>query len=104
MTDGPNWLPMEKQEAKDKYGCEILIDNGNLNQVSTKDAPNDAKIVEYEFEGNICYDLTRSQKDVNIFNMYYDKFGSVKGIRFGCGTYNPKLWGTKQPPENKKRK
>ena len=104
MTDGPNWLPMEKQEAKDKYGCEILVDNGNLNQVSTKDAPNDAKIIEYEFQGNICYDLTRSQKDVNIFNMYYDKFGSVKAIRFGCGTYNPKLWGAKQPPENKKRK
>ena len=103
MTDGPNWLPMEKEESKSKYGCEILIDNGNLNQVSTRDAPNDAKIVEYEFQGKTCYDLTRSQKDVNIFDMYYDKFGAVKAIKFGYGTHNPKLWGENNSEKKKKK-
>ena len=63
-----------------------MIENGTLEQVRTKDCPNDARIVKYEVDGEIRYDLTRSQKAVNIFDMYYDKFGKgVKDIQYGEG-------------------
>jgi len=99
-----NWTAAEKESTNEIYGCHILIDGGSYKDVCTKDAPNDAKIVTYEVDGKVCYDLTRSQKDVNLFDMYWDKFGKgLKSISFGHGTANPKTWGLKGP-ENKKRK
>jgi len=48
--------------------------------------------------------LTRSQKAVNIFDMYYDKFGKgLKNIDYGEGRHNPKLWGLKAPQTKKKK-
>ena len=45
------WTPSEKESLKEQYGCEILVENGSLDEVSTSDAPSDAWIVTYE---NIC--------------------------------------------------
>ena len=99
-----SWTQSEKDNSKKLYGVEIMIENGTLEQVKTKDCPNDARIVTYEVDGEIRYDLTRSQKAVNIFDMYYDKFGKgVKDIEYGQGKINPKLWGYKAP-QNKKKK
>ena len=99
-----HWTPAEKESSKAKYGCEILIQNGSYEDVCTKDAPNDARIVKYVVEGEICYDLTRGNKMSNIFDMYWDKFREgIKSIKFGHGKISPKLWGYKSP-EKKKRK
>jgi len=99
-----NWTPAEKENSKQKDGCEILVENGTWEQVCTKEAPNDARIVKYEVDGQICYDLTRANKQVDIFDMYWDKFREgVKSIEFGHGRISPKLWGYKSP-EKKKRK
>ena len=100
-----SWSQSEKDNSRSKYSCEILIENGSQEQIKTKDAPNDARIITYVVDGETRYDLTRSQKAVNIFDMYYDKFGkgSIKHIGYGYGTINPKLWGYKAP-ETKKRK
>ena len=51
-------------------------------------------------------DLTRCRKVVNLFDLYYDKYGpgAIKKIDFGFGTVNPKLWGYKAPSDKKKRK
>ena len=99
-----NWSPTEKENSKRKYGCEILVENGTWEQVCTKDAPNDARIVKYEVDGEIYFDLTRSAKQVNVFDMYWDKFREgLKSIEYGHGRINPKLWGY-QAPESKKRK
>jgi len=99
-----SWSQSEKDNSKKLYGVEIMIENGTLEQVKTKECPNDAKIVVYEVENEIRYDLTRGQKVVNIFDMYYDKFkGGLKDIQFGEGRHNPKLWGV-QPPKPKKKK
>ena len=71
-------------------------------KLRTKDCPNDARIVTYEVDGEVRYDLTRSQKAVNIFDMYYDKFGKgLKNIDYGEGRHNPKLWGLKAPHNQK---
>ena len=99
-----SWTSLEKENSRKKYGCDIMIENGSWEQVNTKECPNDARIVTYEVDGEVRYDLTRSQKAVNIFNMYWDKFREgLKSIEYGQGNYNPKLWGAK-PPETKKRK
>lgn len=98
-----HWTSVEKETCKSRYGCDILIENGSYADVCTKDAPNDAYIVKYVVDDNICYDLTRGTR-VRLFDMYWDKFrGNLKHIDFGYGRVNPKLWGYKSP-EKKKRK
>ena len=99
-----SWTPSEKENSKSVYGCDILIENGTWEQVSTKDCPYDAMIITYVVDGETRYDLTRSQKAVNIFDMYYDKFGKgLKNIDYGEGRHNPKLWGLKAPQTKKKK-
>jgi len=99
-----HWTPAEKELLKQRYSCEILISDGTMEQVSIKDVPNDAFIVTYVVDEVTHYDLTRCQKQVRIFDMYYDKFGSgLKSIDFGKGTANPKTWGN-PPPKTKKKK
>ena len=83
------WSKKEKEESKEKYGCEIVIENGSLNEVMTIDAPSDAWIVTYEVEGEVHRDLTRGTR-VKLFDMYYDKFKmGVKIIDYGKGTIKP---------------
>lgn len=99
-----SWTASEREGSRKRYGCEIMIENGTWEQVNTKECPNDARIVKYELDGQIRYDLTRGQKTVSIFNMYWDKFREgLKSIEYGQGSYNPKLWGTPSS-ETKKRK
>lgn len=99
-----SWSQSEKDSSKQKYGCEIMIENGTWDEVSTKECPNDARIVTYEVDNETRYDLTRSAKASNIFDMYYDKFGQgVKNIEYGQGRINPKLWGYQSPKPKKKK-
>ena len=99
-----SWTTSEKENSKQKYGVEIMIANGTWEQVNTKECPNDARIVTYVVDGETRYDLTRSQKAVSIFDMYWDKYKhDLKSIDFGHGNISPKLWGNK-PKKDKKRK
>ena len=100
------WTPSEKESLKEQYGCEILIENGSLDEVSTSDAPSDAWIVTYEIDGTVHRDLTRGTR-VKLFDMYYDKFKmGIKIIDYGKGTIKPALWGyqSETAPKKKKRK
>ena len=49
-------------------------------------------------------DVTRSSKQVNIFDMYYDKYGNVQKIEYGHGSVNPSQWGYKPATKKKRRK
>ena len=64
------WTPSEKESLKEQYGCEILIENGSLDEVNTTDAPSDAWIITYEIDGTVYRDLTRGTR-VKLFDMYY---------------------------------
>ena len=100
------WTPSEKESLKEQYGCEILVENGSLDEVSTSDAPSDAWIVTYELDGTVHRDLTRGTR-VKLFDMYYDKFNmGIKIIDYGKGTIKPALWGYNNTtaPKKKKRK
>lgn len=88
-----------------EYGCEILLENTTVDKAKDSSFPNDAYLIWYVVDGQECIDLTRCHKRVNLFDMYYDKYGpgAIQKIDFGYGRVNPKLWGYKQP-EKKKRK
>ena len=95
----------EKIILPHEYGCEILLEKTTLDKVKDPSFPNDAYLIWYVEEEKTYMDLTRCTKRVNLFDMYYDKYGpgSVKKIDFGYGRVNPKLWGY-QKPEKKKKK
>ena len=100
------WTTTEKETSRETYGCEILVENGSLDEVMTTDAPSDAWIVTYEIDGTAHRDLTRGTR-VKLFDMYYDKFKMcVKIIDYGKGTIKPALWGYNNTtaPKKKKRK
>ena len=99
------WTSTEKESLKETYGTEILVENGSPTDMMTKEAPTDASIVTYMVDGKEHQDLTRGSR-VKLFDMYYDKFTSVKRIDYGQGMIKPSLWGYsgEAAPKKKKRK
>ena len=104
-------LEEEKTEVQESiinpadYSCQILQEKTTLEAANDKSLPNDARLIWYVVDGVEHIDLTRCRKTVELFDMYFDKYGkgAVQKIDFGYGTMNPKLWGNK-PKETKKRK
>ena len=102
--------PPKKPEEKfdpSAYSCEILQDKTTHEKPNDRKLPSDAFNVTYVVEGETRLDVTRSSKMVNVFDMYYDRYGkgSVQKIDFGHGTVNPGQWGYKAPVKKvKKRK
>ena len=100
------WTTEEAGNIKSVYGCEMLVENGSLQDVNSAEFPTDAYIIKYVIDDQVKYDLTRGTK-TNIFDMYYDKFKQgLKDIQYGQGNISPKMWGyrSKQAPQRKKRK
>ena len=100
----------EKKEEENKidpsdYSCLILLENTTLEKANDKSLPTDGFLVWYNVDGNELLDVTRSGKQVNVFDLYYDKYGKeLKRIEWGFGTINPSQWGYKQPDKKKNRK
>ena len=104
MTTTTEKKPESKIKAAD-YSCEILLEKTTEDKATDRSFPTDAYIVRYVENGTEHLDVTRCYKMVNIFDMYYDKYGkdSIKAIEFGHGTTKPSQYGYKSP-EKKKRK
>ena len=101
--------PPKKPEPKfdpSEYSCEILQEKTTQEKANDRKLPSDAFNVTYIVEGETRLDVTRSGKMVNIFDMYYDRYGkgSVQKIDYGHGTVNPSQWGYKAPEKKRKRK
>ena len=94
----------EKIKASD-YSCEVLLEKTTQDKSKDKSLPSDAFNVTYFVDGEERLDVTRSGKQSNVFDFYYDKYGkdSIKAIDWGFGTVNPSQFGFK-PPQKKKRK
>ncbi len=103
-----------EKEKKDKensfnpsdYSCEVLLEKTTKDKAEDKKFPSDAYIVKYICEGTECMDVTRSGKQSNVFDFYYDKYGkgALQAIEWGYGTVNPSQYGYKQPEKKKRRK
>ena len=101
--------PPKKPEPKfdpSEYSCEILQEKTTPEKANDRKLPSDAFNVTYIVDGETRLDVTRSGKMVNIFDMYYDRYGkgSVQKIDYGHGTVNPSQWGYKVPEKKRKRK
>ena len=96
--------PEDKFKPSD-YWCEIILEKTTREKAEDKRLPTDAFNVTYMVEGTEHLDVTRSEKMMNVFDMYYDRYGkdAVQKIDYGAGSVRPNLWGVK-PPEKKKRR
>ena len=88
------------------YSCEIILEKTTYDKANDRKLPTDAFNVTYVVEGETLLDVTRSEKMMNIFDMYYDRYGkdSVQKIDYGAGSVRPNLWGIKAPQKKKRRK
>ena len=86
------------------YACEIILSKTSIDKAKDKKLPSDAFIVYYDAENREYIDVTRSGKQSNVFDMYYDKYREgLKKIEWGYGTVNPSQFGYKKP-EKRRRK
>ena len=97
--------PKQIENNTAQYSCQIVLEKTTLEKAQDKQLPSDAFNITYVVEGKEYLDVVRSEKMMNVFDRYYDKYGpdSVKAIDYGYGTIRPNLWNVK-PPERKKRK
>jgi hypothetical protein len=99
-----SWTAQEKEQSRSLYGCEIIQENCNQDDAKNSNLPSDSFLVTYVHNYKVHYDIIRSIKISNIFDMYYDKFGkNLQSIEYTQGRINPKVWRFKAP-EKKKRK
>lgn len=94
----------QKQILPKEYGCEIVLEKTTLDEVKNPSFPTDAYLIWYMIDNVEYLDLTRCSKKTNLFDMYYDKYGSgsIMKIDFGYGKKNPKFWGEKITEKKKK--
>ncbi len=98
------WSKEEKDSIKEKYGCEIIIEDGSFDDVKTKKAPTDSYIIKYVHEDKVRFDLSRGTR-IKLFDMYWDKFKEgLQTIDYGKGSIKPNLWGYKSPQQQKKKR
>jgi hypothetical protein len=83
---------------------KILHQNCDPELANDKSLPYTAYLVTYEIDGAIAYDLVIPEKQLEIFDYYWDRYREgLKGWKQSEGRVNPKLWGN-QVKESKKRK
>ena len=94
----------EEKKLIGTYGCQLIYEDATQEQLVDRKVPTDTMIVTYKKEEKVHRDLCRGSK-INIFDLYYDKFGkgSLVSIDWGHGTVKPSQWGYK-PPEKKRKK
>jgi hypothetical protein len=82
----------------------ILHQNCDPSVANDRELPYNAYLVTYEIDGAIAYDLVIPDKQIEIFDYYWDRYREgLKGWKQSEGRVNPKLWGIK-PKEEKKRR
>ena len=81
-----------------------LAENCNPQEDNNTKLPYTAYLVWYKVDEETRYDLAMGDKQVDVFDAYYDKYKNVKRIDYGHGTVNPSQWGYKQPEKKKRRK
>ena len=87
------WTPKEKEDLNSKYSTSLVKENCNQEDMNDRSLPSDAYIVTYKIQGEVRNDLVRCHAKVNIFDMYYDKFGadSNVSIEYGPATVSQKI-------------
>lgn len=83
---------------------KVLHQNCDPQLAKDRSLPYNSYLVAYEIDGALAYDLIIANKQVEIFDYYWDKYREgIKGWKQSEGRVNPKLWGA-QAKESKKGK
>ena len=82
---------------------KILQQDCDPTAAEDKSLPYTSYLVEYYDNGKRRFDLVVCNKQVDIFDHYWDKYRDVRGLKWTEGTINPKMWGYK-PSDSKKKK
>ena len=83
---------------------KIINENCERELANDRTLPYNAYLVTYEVDAVMAYDLVISDKNMDIFDYYWDKYREgLKGWKQSEGRVNPRLWGNKQPEKKKKR-
>ena len=72
----PNEI-MEPKLDGSKYSCQVILEKCTLEQALDRSLPTDARLVRYKVGGEDFIDVTRSAKAANIFDLYFDTYGTV---------------------------
>ena len=98
--------PKQIEKNTAQYSCQIILEKTTLEKAEDRHLPTDAFNVTYLIDGKEHLDVTRSEKMINVFDMYYDRYGkdAVQKIDYGAGSVRPNLWGIKAPQKKKRRK
>lgn len=81
---------------------KIIHENCTLEQAKDKSLPYTAYLVTYESGSGIQHDIAISNKQVDIFDYYWDKYHSVISMKQTEGQVSPMMW--KDPTNIKKAK
>ena len=95
----------EERDLFSNYGCQLLVENATEEQQGDRAMPTDASVIWYKVGDQLYKDMVRGPR-VNLFDLYFDKFGkgAIQKIDYGKGTVNPARWGYKAPVKKKRRK
>ena len=84
---------------------KIINENCERELASDRTLPYNAYLVTYEVDAVMAYDLIISDKKMDIFDYYWDKYREgLKGWKQSEGRVNPRNWGNKPTEEKKRRK
>ena len=68
------WSAEEKETMQQSYSCSLIFERATPEQIRDKSLPTDTLQVRYTLNGQVHTDLCRGKR-VDVFNLYYDKFG-----------------------------
>lgn len=85
------------------YNINIIKKDCQRFDAEDTSLPRDSYLVTYILDGEEHYDITRG-KQVDMFDYYWDHYREdFIGWKWTDGKCNPKLYGTQQKQEKKKR-
>ena len=82
---------------------KIIHENCSLEKAKDKTLPYSAYLITYESGSGIQHDIAVSNKQVDIFDHYWDKYHSVISMKQTEGQVNPKQWNDPKEKKTKKK-
>ena len=83
-----------------------LHENCNPQEDNNTKLPYTAYLIWYKVEDQIRYDIAMGDKQVDVFDVYYDKYGKdgFIGMKQSEGRIQPNRWNVAPPPPKKRKR
>ena len=83
-----------------------LHENCNPQEDNNTKLPYTAYLIWYKVEDQIRYDIAMGDKQVDVFDAYYDKYGKdgFIGMKQSEGRVQPNRWNVAPPPPKKRKR